>query len=91
MDNKFIGIISFSVIVEGIITYLNQFIIDGNFSLKMLTSIILGVVIAISYDLDIPLHFNLKPKIPFVGNIVTGILISRGSNYIFDLLKNINQ
>lgn len=89
MDSKLVRIISFSVIIEGIITYLNQFVIDWNFSLEMFISIIWGIVIAISYDLDIPSYFNLNPKIPFVGNIVTGILLSRGSNYIFDLLNSI--
>lgn len=87
IDNKLVGIISFSVIIEGIITYLSKFLIDGNFSLKMLLSIILGIIIAISYNLDIPLQLDFKSKIPFIGNILTGILISRGSNYIFDLLN----
>ena len=91
MNDKLTEIISFSVIVEGIISYTNQFFIDGNFSIKMLISIILGITIAISYGLDIPSHFNFKSKIPFIGNIVTGILIARGSNYIFDLLKNISR
>lgn len=91
MNNKLAPIISFSIIVEGIISYANQFFIDGNFSIKMLVSIILGITIAISYGLDIPSHFDFKSKIPFVGNIVTGILISRGSNYIFDLIKNISR
>ena len=91
MNNKLAPIISFSIIVEGIISYTNQFFIDGNFSIKMLVSIILGITIAISYGLDIPSHFDFKSKIPFVGNIVTGILISRGSNYIFDLIKNISR
>ena len=83
--------ISFAVIIEGIISYANQFFIDGNFSIKMLISIILGITIAISYGLHILSHFNFKSKIPFIGNIVTGILIARGSNYIFDLLKNITR
>lgn len=91
MDNKLAEITSFAVLIEGIITYVGQFIVDGSFSVKMLASIVLGIIIAISYDLDIPLHFNLKPKIPFIGNIVTGILLSRGSNYIFDLLSNITK
>ena len=89
MDNKLIGIMSFTVLVEGVITYVNQFIMTDNFSWKMLASIILGIIIAISYNLDIPSHFNFKPKIPFIGNIITGILLSRGSNYIYDLLNNL--
>ena len=89
MDNKLIGITTFAVLVEGIITYTNQFIVDNHFCWKMLLSLVLGVIIAISYDLDVPSYFNLNPKIPFIGNILTGILLSRGSNYIFDLLESL--
>lgn len=91
MENKLIGIASFAILIEGIITYISQFIIYGNFSLKMLLSILFGIIIAVSYDLDIPSYFKFKSKIPFIGNIVTGILLSRGSNYIFDLLNVINN
>ena len=30
---------------------------------------------------------GVSTSIPFVGNVITGILVSRGSNYIYDLLK----
>lgn len=91
MENKIIGIISFSILIEGIITYFNQFFVDEQFSLSMIFSIVLGVVIAISYKLDLPAYFNLKSHIPYVGSILTGILISRGSNYMYDILKSITN
>ena len=52
-------------------------------------SIALGVVIAVAYKLDLPAHFNLESQIPYVGCVLTGILLSRGSNYIFDLLNKL--
>ena len=55
----------------------------------MLFSIILGVTIAVAYKLDLPAYFNLTSEIPYVGCILTGILLSRGSNYIFDLLDKL--
>lgn len=91
MNNKLLEIISFAVLIEGIITYFNQFFIDGHFSLSMLFSIILGILIAISYKLDIPEYFNLKSSVPYIGSVLTGILISRGSNYMYDILKTITN
>ena len=29
--------------------------------------------------------------VPYVGSVLTGILISRGANVIFDVLKKINE
>lgn len=86
MDKKFIGLISFAVLIEGIITYINQFFINGSFCWEMFISICLGIIVAISYNLDLPEYFNIKSRVPYVGCVLTGILISRGSNYLYDLI-----
>ena len=57
----------------------------------MVFSIILGIAIAIIYKLDLPECFNLKSTVPYVGNILTGLLISRGSNYIYDIINTITS
>ncbi len=89
MENKSFGIASFAILIEAIITYFNQFFIQENFCWQMLFSIALGIVIAVAYKLDLPAHFNLNSQIPYVGCVLTGILLSRGSNYIFDLISKI--
>jgi len=87
VNNKIVEIISFAVLIESIITYFKEFFVYGDFSFSMLFSIVLGIIIAISYNLDLPEYLDLKSSIPYVGNILTGVLISRGSNYIYDILK----
>ena len=91
MNNKIVEIASFAVLTESIITYFKEFFVNGDFSFSMLFSIILGIVIAVVYKLDLPEYLDLKSSIPYVGNILTGILISRGSNYIYDILKTITS
>lgn len=87
MNDNIIKIMSLSIIVESVITYFKEFFVYGYFSISMIFSIILGISIAIIYKLDLPECFNLKSTVPYVGNILTGLLISRGSNYIYDVLK----
>ena len=91
MENKTVGIASFAILIEAIITYFNQFFVQENFCGQMLFSIALGIIIAVAYKLDLPAHFNLNSQIPYVGCILTGILLSRGSNYVFDLLNKISK
>ena len=91
MENKTFGIASFAILIEAIITYFNQFFVNGTLCWKMLFSIALGIIIAVAYKLDLPAHFNLNSQIPYVGCVLTGILLSRGSNYIFDLLNKISK
>lgn len=87
MNDNIIKIMSLSIIVESVITYFKEFFVYGYFSISMIFSIILGISISIIYKLDLPECFNLKSTVPYIGNILTGLLISRGSNYIYDVLK----
>ena len=89
MLNNIFGIVAFSILVEAIVTYVNQFFVHGVFSWKMLLAIVLGILVAVSYNLDLPAYFNLNSKIPYIGCVLTGILISRGSNYVFDIIKKL--
>lgn len=89
MNDKIVQIISFSILIESLITYFKEFFVYGDFSFSMLFSIILGIVIAVAYKLDLPEYLDLKSSIPYVGNILTGILISRGSNYLYDLITKL--
>lgn len=91
MENKIASIMPLAIIIEATITYINQFFVGGEFCWEMLLSIIFGVFISISYEIDIPKYLNLNSRIPYLSNILTGILISRGSNYIYDLITKMVQ
>lgn len=91
MENKIASIMPLAIIIEAIITYINQFFVSGEFCWEMFLSIISGIFISISYEIDIPKYLNLNSRIPYLSNILTGILISRGSNYTYDLMTKIIQ
>ena len=81
--------IMMTVLVEGIITYFNKFLVSGNAPWQIIFSLVLGIVVAIAYKFDLPRYLNMESNIPYVGCILTGILISRGSNYIYDLISKL--
>ena len=92
MENKTVEITSFAILIEAIITYFNQFFVQEDFCWQMALSIVLGIVIAVAYKLlDLPACFNLKSNIPYIGSVLTGILLSRGSNYVFDLFGKLSN
>ena len=90
MQNTTFGIVTFAMLIEALITYYKEFFAGGGSSWEMIASFTLGVTIAIAYKLDLPSYFNLNSQIPYLGNILTGILLSRGSNYLFDLLGKLS-
>lgn len=91
MQDGIFEIISLAIIIEAIITYINQFLVCGDFCWKMLLSIIFGIITSISYNIDIPKCLNLTSNIPYLGSILTGVLLSRGSNYVYDLISKVTK
>lgn len=90
--NKYISkMIMVAILIEGIVTYFNEFFVSGNMPWQMICSLVLGIIMSVSYKLDLPKHLGLKSSIPYIGSILTGILISRGSNYLYDILKIITN
>ena len=79
----------FTTTIESIITYINQFFIQEIFSWQIFLSIILGIIVAVAYKIDLPAYFNLKSDVKYIGSILTGILLARGSNYIYDILEKV--
>ena len=81
------AIIIMSVLIEGIITYIKTMVVEKKIKWQMIASVVLSIGVCIAYGLDIPAAVGIESPVRFVGNIITGILVSRGSNYIYDLIK----
>lgn len=85
---QFFNVILLSIVIEGIITYANEWFTNG-IKWQQLASVLLGVLIAVAYKADLIALFGITTPIPYVGCALTGILLSRGSNYIFDFIKQV--
>jgi hypothetical protein len=48
------------------------------------TATVVGLAICLAYDLDLAASLGLETPIPFVGNVITGLLVGRGSNFLND-------
>ena len=83
------GIILISVVVEGVVTYVKSWFVDKQVAWQQIVAVALGVLVAIGYSADLFALFGLASTIPYLGNILTGVLVARGSNYIFDLIKQL--
>ena len=85
------GITALAIVVEGIITYFRTFFVEGKFKWQVLAALALGVASALAYGLDLLAMTGLESRVPWFGMALTGILLSRGSNYVFDLLGQLNK
>ncbi|MCL2420432.1 MAG: hypothetical protein FWD03_01110 [Defluviitaleaceae bacterium] len=79
-----------AIAIEGIIFYAKTGI-ENKMPKSCVASIILGVFVAINFDIDVFEYSSLHSALPLVGNILTGMLLSRGSNYFFDMIGNLSR
>ena len=86
---QFFGIALMAIVIEGVITYVKEIFVNKNVMWQQVLGIVLGIVVAIGYNADLFALFGLTSTIPLLGCVLTGVLLSRGSNYIFDLVKQL--
>jgi ABC-type transport system involved in cytochrome c biogenesis permease component len=63
----------------------------GSLNIDRVGAIVIGLTIAFGTGADLLSLVDIPLFVPYVGTALTGILISRGSNFIHDLLKKLEQ
>ena len=86
---QFFGLVLMAIVIEGVITYIKEIFVNKNVMWQQVLGIVLGIIVAIGYNADLFALFGLTSTIPLLGCVLTGVLLSRGSNYIFDLVKQL--
>lgn len=61
----------------------------GKISVDRIGSMVIGLLLAVGSGLDLMALIGIPLKVPYAGLILTGLLISRGSNFVHDLLVKI--
>jgi hypothetical protein len=59
----------------------------GKISADRVGALAVGLVIAIGASMDLFVLVGISFSHPLIGQIMTGILLSRGANFVHDLLK----
>lgn len=88
-----------AILVEGIIEYVKSIakgIVDGvdgqvKTAVTQIASIVIGVVLCLLCSVDVFASLGITFAYPYVGMVLTGVFASRGSNYVSDLVKRIQN
>ena len=88
---KLIIIIMVALIAESVWETLKMTWQEGKISIDRIGALVVALILCVGVRLDILALLGINTTIPFLGIILTGILISRGSNFIHDLLVKIGQ
>lgn len=80
-----------AILIEALVDALTEALSKEGLNKKKAMTLAVGVVMAIVFNGDLTAYLGLHTDIPFVGCIVTGIILSRGSNYLHDFVKKITE
>jgi len=80
-----------ALVVEALWETTKMFWQNGKFSYDRVGAVAFGELIAIGSNIDFFAAVGLPMYIPYAGMILTGLLISRGANFMHDLLENLNN
>ena len=88
-------IMMLAVTVEALVEYGKSIALAAKGSWKaavmQLAAVAAGVLLCLAADADVFAVLELDFAVPWLGKVLTGILISRGANYLSDLLGKLTH
>jgi hypothetical protein len=88
---ELMGFIAAAVIVEGILSYAKEIVENKKIHWEIIGAILIGCLVSFNLNLDFFKMLGLKETYGIIGVILTGVLISRGSNYVFELYDRLTK
>lgn len=82
-------IIIVAILVEAIWENLKMTYKEGKFSVSMLGALLLGMLVCILAKIDVFTMVGIDISIKVIAYILTGIIVSRGANFVNDLFKRL--
>ena len=88
---EFFGILFLAVIVEGISWWGQEIIKTKKIPWNSLVDIVFGVALCIGTHTDLFAMVGVPVEWPYVGQVLTGLLVSRGSDYLKALTSKLTS
>lgn len=87
---EYAQIIIVAILVEAIWENLKMVWKDKKINFNMLGVLLVAIIVCLFTNIDIFPIIGLQMSIPCVGCILTGIIVSRGANFVNDLFSKLN-
>lgn len=85
----FAQLVLVAILIEAIWENIKMIYDKDKFNINMIGSLVLGIVVCLLAQIDIFPIVGLNMAVPFVGSVFTGIIVSRGANFVNDLFKKL--
>lgn len=83
--SSFFPLIAVAILIEGLISYGQQIYKNGSIQWQIVAALILSGLLCYDMGLNFFVMLGFIEQWPIIGVIATAIILSRGSNYMFEL------
>lgn len=87
----FLSVVIVALVGEAIWETIKMTWQHGKVNIDRIGALIVGLIIAIAAGIDIMDIIGIPMRIPYVGTVLTGVLISRGANFVHDILETVSS
>lgn len=88
---EYAQLIIIAILIEAIWENLKMIWKDKEVNVNMLGVLIISIVVCLLTKADIFPIVGINMIVPFVGSILTGIIVARGANFVNDLFNKLNK
>lgn len=88
---KWYAPIFISLMIDGLVSYGRMLVKRKKFQWRLLATMAVGVGCALVFQVDLFEIAGISAIIPYIGEILTGIMLSRGSSYVFELYTRLEK
>ena len=85
----FAQLVIVAILVEAIWENIKMIFPDKKVSISMIGSLIVAVLVCVLTSVDIFPVVGLTITVPFIGSVLTGIIVARGANLVSDLFTKL--
>lgn len=86
---EFAQLVIVAILVEAVWENIKMIYESGKVSISMIGSLVISILLCTLTEVDIFPIVGLTISIPIVGSVLTGIIVSRGANFVNDLFTKL--
>lgn len=86
---QFAKILMMSFVTVSIYDIIKSFYKDNKIDVNSIVTAVLGIILAVASGLDAFALVGIDFKFAIIGQVLTGLVISKGSNYVYDFITKI--
>lgn len=94
MPENTLAILFAAILVESLVNMVRNIktkTTDWRYWTALALGLVVGVLVSYNWNLDLFSALLGEGQLPYVGDVLTGLVVARGSNVVSDVLKLVNS